>query len=194
MNDRVEGLSGTHGSAEETFDAIVLAGGRATRFGGIDKTAVAVEGVRILDRVLAGVGSADHVIVVGPEVSGGPVAALAAGLSALSAPIVVTLAGDQPWIAPAVPLLVAAVGDSDAAVLVAEGRRHYLAAAWRTSSLRAAIAELDGPVNAAVRTLFEGRSIVEVADSGDWSRDIDSPTDLAARAGIQSPDLGTTNA
>ncbi|BBH17159.1 hypothetical protein Back2_14460 [Nocardioides baekrokdamisoli] len=160
------------------FDAIVLVGGRATRFGGLDKTAIEIDGVRVVDRVLAGVAAAARVIVVGPEVSGGPVAAVASALDSVTSPIVVTLAGDQPWIAPAVPLLVAAVADYDVAVLVADDRRHYLAAAWRTSSLRAAITELDSPVDAAVRSLFEGRSVVDVPDTGGWSRDIDSPADL----------------
>lgn len=160
------------------FDAIVLVGGRATRFGGGDKTAVEIDGVRIVDRVLAGVSSARRVITVGPEVSGGPVAAIASALDSLSSPIVVTLAGDQPWIAPAVPLLVAAIAESDVAVLVADGRRHYLAAAWRTSSLAVAIAALESPVDAAVRSLFAGRAVAEVADTGGWSRDIDSPADL----------------
>lgn len=163
---------------DEEFDAIVLAGGRATRFGGIDKTALEMDGVRILDRVLAAVGSASHVTVVGPDVSGGPVAAIASALPHLDAAIVVTLAGDQPWIGPAVPLLVDGLDDADVAVLVAEGRRHYLAAAWRTSSLTCAVDELDSPVNAPVRALFHGRTVIEVADTGGWSRDVDSPADL----------------
>ena len=162
----------------QAFDAIVLAGGRATRFGGIDKTAVKVDGVRILERVVAAVDTASQVSVVGPEVSGGPVAAIASALPRLGSPVVVTLAGDQPWIAPAVPLLVDALGDADVAVLVADGRHHYLAAAWRTSSLAAAIDELDSPVDAPVRALFTGRTVVEVADMGGWSRDVDSPDDL----------------
>lgn len=160
------------------YDAIVLVGGRATRFGGADKTAVEVDGVRIVDRVLAGVSSASRVAIVGPEVGGGPVAALASALGSLTSPIVVTLAGDQPWIAPAVPLLRGAVGESDVAVLVADGRQHYLAAAWRTSSLKAAIEALDSPEDAAVRTLFVGRSVVEVVDTDGWSRDIDTAADL----------------
>ena len=163
---------------DEKFDAIVLVGGRATRFGGVDKTAIEIDGVRIVDRVLAGVSSARRVTIVGPEVGGGPVAALASALDSLTSPVVVTLAGDQPWIAPAVPLLLDAVAESDVAVLVADGRQHYLAAAWRTSSLTAAIEALDSPEDAAVRTLFVGRSVIEVADTDGWSRDIDSTADL----------------
>src|SRR5581483_8432262 len=169
---------GSSKGPDQEFDAIVLAGGRASRFGGADKTAIEIDGVRILDRVLAAVARAEQVFVVGPEVSGGPVAALASGLARVSSPIVVTLAGDQPWIGPAVRRLLDALGDSDVAVLVADGRRHFLAAAWRTSSLEAAIRELDSPVDQPVRALFERRAVVEVADTGGWSRDIDSPADL----------------
>jgi molybdopterin-guanine dinucleotide biosynthesis protein A len=169
---------GSLNGTDQAFDAIVLAGGRATRFGGLDKTAVEVDGVRILDHVLGSVSSATHVSVVGPEVTGGPVAAIASALPHLAAPIVVTLAGDQPWVGPAVAILINELGGADVAVLVADGRRHYLAAAWRTSSLAAAVDELDSPENAPVRALFEGRSVVEVVDAGGWSRDVDSPEDL----------------
>lgn len=161
-----------------TYAAIVLAGGHSSRFGGIDKTAIEIEGQRIRDRVLAAVSSAARVTLVGPEVSGGPVAALAHGVPAVEEPIVLTLAGDQPWIAPAVPLLVDGVGDADVAVLVAGGQRHYLAAAWRTEALAGAISALESPTDAAVRRLFEGRMVIEVPDTGGWSRDVDSPADL----------------
>ena len=161
-----------------TYDAIVLAGGRSTRMGGGDKTAIPIDGVPMIERVLAGVREAGVCVVVGPEVGGGPVAAIASALPAVTAPLVLTLAGDQPWIAPAVPLLVAAVGAADVAVLVADGRRHYLAAAWRTSALHAAVAALDVTADAAVRALFEGASVIDVLDTDGWSRDIDSPADL----------------
>jgi molybdopterin-guanine dinucleotide biosynthesis protein A len=169
---------GSSKGPDQEFDAIVLAGGAARRMGGVDKTALEIDGVRILDRVVAGLADASTVSIVGPEVSGGPVAAIASALPRLEAPVVVTLAGDQPWIGPAVPLLVDGLADADVAVLAADGRRHYLAAAWRTSSLRAAIDALDSPVNAPVRALLEGRAVIEVPDTGGWSRDVDSPADL----------------
>lgn len=170
------------GSGHEVlaYDAIVLAGGQARRMGGINKLAARIDGIPILDRVLAGVAEAASVLVVGPEVQGGPVAAIASALPSVSAPVVVTLAGDQPWIGPAVHLLVGAleVSEADAAVLTRGGRTHYLAAAWRRSSLASALATLADPNGAAVRTLFDGADVVEVPDEGGWSRDIDSPEDL----------------
>jgi molybdopterin-guanine dinucleotide biosynthesis protein A len=99
-----------------TYDAVVLAGGQATRLGGTAKARLVVDGERLLDRALAASGRAREVVVVGPpeladaltaappneappnEVRhtpvltredppfGGPVAGLAAGLRALPAP------------------------------------------------------------------------------------------------------------
>ncbi|MDC7121706.1 NTP transferase domain-containing protein [Cellulomonas fimi] len=82
-----------------TFDAVVLAGGRARRLGGTDKGAVVVAGQALLDHALAAVAGARAIVVVGPPsvarpgvptvqespAFGGPVAGLAAGLAALSA-------------------------------------------------------------------------------------------------------------
>jgi molybdopterin-guanine dinucleotide biosynthesis protein A len=89
-------------SEQPPWDAIVLAGGRASRLGGIDKTALRFEGTTLLDLALAGVAGARSVVVVGPEHLsdrlphgvellaehprfGGPAAATAAGLRALPA-------------------------------------------------------------------------------------------------------------
>lgn len=87
-------------------DAIVLAGGRASRLGG-DKPNVHVAGRRLLDHVLAATTAARRVVVVGPDdllspgaaepsarlsvtreepPFGGPVAGLAAGLARLAEP------------------------------------------------------------------------------------------------------------
>lgn len=161
-----------------TYAAIVLAGGRSSRMGGGDKTAIPIEGIPMLQRVLDGVRDARSCTVVGPEVGGGPVAAIASALTSVEAPVVLTLAGDQPWIAPAVPVLVEAIGGGDVAVLVSDGRRHHLAAAWRTSALRRALAGLESVENASVRALFDGAAVAEIPDPEGWSRDIDSPEDL----------------
>ena len=77
---------------------MVLAGGRAERLGGADKAALDVDGVSLLERALAAVAAARHVVVVGDErptsrdvtwvreepAYGGPVAATYAGVDALS--------------------------------------------------------------------------------------------------------------
>lgn len=83
------------------FDAIVLAGGRGSRLGGVDKAALELGGERLVARVVAATreAGADRVVVVGPGSAAvpdatlvredppfsGPLPALAAGLDALLA-------------------------------------------------------------------------------------------------------------
>jgi molybdopterin-guanine dinucleotide biosynthesis protein A len=116
------------------------------------------------------------------------VAGLAAGLLEVSAEIVVVLAVDQPWIAGAVaPLRVQlAAADRarpdavDAAVLVdADGRRNYLAAAWRRIALLNALLAIDQLAGASMRSVYASARCVEVSDTAGWGRDIDTPDDLA---------------
>ena len=181
------------------FDAIVLAGGGARRLGGVAKPQVDVGGVTLLDRVVAAVSGAGTVVVVGPHqpVTGavqwareeppgsGPVAGLVAALPFVSAPVVVTLAADLPWIAPAVPLLLDAVPVDGVAVLVdTDGRRNHLAAAWRTSALRDALTSLGEPRGARVGALLRrAPAVVDVRDLDGAGRDCDTWDDVdAARA------------
>ncbi|GAA2720790.1 molybdenum cofactor guanylyltransferase [Cellulomonas aerilata] len=84
-------------SDARTFDAIVLAGGRGSRLGGVSKPEVRVAGRSLLDRALDATAGARHVVVVGPPrlarpgvvavledpPFGGPVAGIDAGLAAL---------------------------------------------------------------------------------------------------------------
>ena len=186
------------------YDAIVLAGGKARRFGGADKPQLTVGGRSLLDRAVAAVGDAGRVVVVGPDQpvhgrvifcreqppGGGPVAAIAAGLPQTGADVIVVLATDLPWIAPAVPLLVAALPSSGAALLVDDsGRANYLAAAWRRSILAAALTTLGDPSGASARALTELVPWVRVADEGGWGRDCDTWDDLAlARSEQEEPD------
>lgn len=188
------------------FDAIVLAGGTARRMQGADKPGLLVGGRSLLDLALEAVAGAQHVIVVGPSrataravnwrredpIGGGPVAALAAAIDAVQVDLVVVLAADLPAIAPAVPALLRALVDPpdatdpdstgpDAACLIdAGGRQNYLAAAWRTTALRTALAGLGNPVGASVRSLYADRAIMDVPDLADWGRDCDTWDDLAA--------------
>ena len=166
------------------YDAIVLAGGRARRLGGAAKPQLTVGGRTLLDTAVTAVASAARIVVVGPEQpvarpvrwcreeppGGGPVAALAAGL---------------PAIAPAVPHLLAAVPGEGAAVLTdAEGRANYLAAAWRRSSLAAALSALGSADGVPMRALYAAAPIVAVPDTGGWGQDCDTWDELArARAG-----------
>ncbi|WP_436839137.1 NTP transferase domain-containing protein [Nonomuraea angiospora] len=96
---------------EPAFDAVILAGGEARRLGGADKPGLTVGGRSLVEHVVTAVADARTTIVVGPErpIPGvvfvredpprsGPVPALSAGLNGVTAPWVVLLAGDLPFI------------------------------------------------------------------------------------------------
>lgn len=183
------------GYGRTVFDAVVLAGGRARRLGGVDKPGLVVGQLSLLDHVLDALRDAGRVVVAGPPrptaravrwcredpVGAGPVAALAAALPLVTAATTVLAAADLPNLRPAVGPLLAAVGDADAAVLVdADGHRNVLAAAWRTAALRDAVDRLPAPGGAPVRALYEGVAAVEVPDPAGWGRDCDTWADLAA--------------
>jgi molybdopterin-guanine dinucleotide biosynthesis protein A len=177
------------------FDAIVLAGGRGRRLGGVDKPGLLVGRLSLLDHVLDAVGQAQRVVVVGPErptgrtvlwcreepAGAGPVAAIAAALPLIDAATTVVAAADLPNLRPAIPPLLSAVGSADAAVLVdPDGHRNVLAAAWRTAALRRAVADLPTLTDVPVRRLYSGVAVSEVPDPAGWGRDCDSWDDLAA--------------
>jgi molybdopterin-guanine dinucleotide biosynthesis protein A len=180
------------------YDAVILAGGTARRLGGVDKPGLVVGGRTLLDRVLAAVDGAARVVVVGPQrptsrpvmwcreeqPGAGPVAALAAGLSQVTAERVLLLAGDLPFLTAAtVQVLVDAIGVGVGALLVDDaGRDQLLLGAWRTAELRAALpAE---PAGVALRAVLEplrpGRVslAVDLGTPAPWF-DCDTDSDLA---------------
>jgi molybdopterin-guanine dinucleotide biosynthesis protein A len=153
----------------EGFDAIILAGGASRRLGGADKAEIRLGGKRLLDRALEAVAGARRVVVVGPRRTapraiewtaerppgGGPAAALGAGLELVTAPVVVVLAVDLPFLeAPRIAELVAAAHGRDGAVLTDRaGAPQYLAAAYGSAALRAATAAMDSLVGVPIRSL-----------------------------------------
>jgi len=124
------------------FDAIILAGGRSSRLGGVPKSGLIYDGATLLERSLRAAGTAACIVVVGPDPGdlpegvltcredppfAGPAAAIAAGLAALAAhqaggdqaaapsPFTLVLACDMPRSAEAVRALAAALGEPLAA-------------------------------------------------------------------------------
>jgi molybdopterin-guanine dinucleotide biosynthesis protein A len=174
----------------ERYDAIVLAGGSATRMGSKDKSALNVDGVALLDRVLAAVAGAGTVVVVGdprPTVrdviwtredpaGSGPAAAAGAGLDLITAPVVVLLAADLPFFtAAATQRLVAATGKTGAVLTDGTGREQWLAGAWRADVLRSADLPPGGSLKAALAPLRP----THVPADGHEVLDCDTPEDLA---------------
>ncbi|PBC52739.1 molybdenum cofactor biosynthesis protein [Rhodococcus sp. ACS1] len=153
--------------------AIVLAGGRATRMGGVDKPAVVVGGRRMLDTALDAVDDCERIVVVGPRRAdldstvlqtqetppgAGPVAGVAAGLAVLDADPadrVILLASDLPFAEPAMAeALAAAVQDADTVFAVDEsGRLQFLLSAWRVGALTDRLRALGSAVNQPMKAL-----------------------------------------
>lgn len=189
------------------YDALVVAGGSSRRLAGADKLGLELGGRSLLEHVLAAVGHADRIVVVGPRrdvahdvvwcqedpVGGGPVAALAAGIGHVRAEVVVVLAGDLPLVAGALRPLVdclAATPGADAAVLVdTAGRRNHLAAAWRAAALRDALQDLGNPADAAARRPYDAAQVVEVLDACGWGRDCDTWADYRTLAAGATEEL-----
>ncbi|TFD92699.1 molybdopterin-guanine dinucleotide biosynthesis protein [Cryobacterium lactosi] len=138
-------------AAGPRWSAIIVAGGRATRLGGIDKTALVWQGHSLLDGVVAAASGAARICVVGSDADlggdllraverprwGGPAAAIVAGLEAVAGDAdtdwVLVLAGDLVHADAAVTLLLAELDRINASEMTAT-----------TSSAPAADRPIDG--------------------------------------------------
>ncbi|SDB98886.1 Molybdopterin-guanine dinucleotide biosynthesis protein A [Raineyella antarctica] len=201
-----------------TYDAIILAGGRARRLEGACKPEVILAGRRLLDHTLDSTTGARHRVVVGPAAlevpatvlqtqetpaHGGPVAGIEAGLQALSGttgprsvgdgtPILV-LACDMPFIASALPRLLAHLDGVDGTHLVDhECHPQWLAALYRPDALQRGLDTLaadGGTRNASVRRLVAGLAMTAVATSGPECSDVDTWADHAHLETVVPPTL-----
>jgi molybdopterin-guanine dinucleotide biosynthesis protein A len=195
-----------------TCGAILLAGGRATRVGGAQKTLFEVGGETLLARAVRAVrdAGADPVVVAAPVLDdaldvawvreepayGGPAAAIVAALdrSQLWRPEpewVLVLACDLPRVDAAVALLRDAVAlvpaDTDGVCLGdASSRPQWLTGVYRTRALRAASRALpDRGRDAAVRALIDDLAVAVLAAPDDVTSDVDTWEDLErARAAV----------
>jgi molybdopterin-guanine dinucleotide biosynthesis protein A len=174
--------------------ALVLCGGDSRRLG-VDKTKELFGGTSVLDRLLDGLPTPWPVVAVGPERpanrevrwtreipnGGGPVAAVVAGLRLVRSDVVVLVAGDMPFAAPAAVRLVAALNDdpTTGAVVARDpgGRTNPLLAAYRTEALRAALPL--PPAGQPARSLLAvAHTTLEVPEED--ALDVDTPEALEA--------------
>jgi molybdopterin-guanine dinucleotide biosynthesis protein A len=93
-----------------SVSALILAGGKATRLGGIAKHELVIEGRSIFERQVAvlaprvveilvsGAEIAGYRSVVDPVVNAGPLAGIAAGLAAVRSEWMIVVAGDMPYL------------------------------------------------------------------------------------------------
>jgi molybdopterin-guanine dinucleotide biosynthesis protein A len=189
------------------WSAVVLAGGRARRLGGVDKPALVVGERSLLDTVLLACEGAAGIVVVGPPrptvvdvrwtredpPHGGPLAALAAGLHAMPEPVEATavLAADLPGLRTGTLRRLldtlaeerAGSGWVDGALLVdSAGRPQWLAGVWRTTALRTGLAGIGDPSGQPLRALLGGLPSARLAAIGHEALDIDTHTDLEAHS------------
>ncbi|MFF9034209.1 NTP transferase domain-containing protein [Streptomyces sp. NPDC014892] len=187
----------------EVFDAVVLAGGAARRLGGTDKPAVRVGGRALLDRVLSAcAGAGTTVVVADPRPTarpvlwtreeppgGGPLAALGAGLRHTTAPYVVVLSADLPFldegtVSRLLDALMADEGTADGVLVTdPDGRDQPLVAAYRAEPLRRELvrlaAEHDGLTGLPLRRLTAALRLTRITDPL-ASFDCDTWDDIAA--------------
>ena len=189
------------------FDAIILAGGRGSRLGGVEKAGIVLAGDRLIDRAVTAAvqAGAVRVIVVGPEHQApgathtvredppfsGPLPAIIAGLTRVHAEHVMLLACDIVNPGPVCELLARhrpQNRESTGVVLRdVDGYPQWLASMHRTRTLRAAAAEIEDASDERLRRIFSYSKLEFVRASPRLTRDIDTPDDLQwARSGIHS--------
>jgi molybdopterin-guanine dinucleotide biosynthesis protein A len=179
------------------YDAILLAGGRASRLGGMNKPEMELGGRRLIDRSVAAAAGAHRVVAVGavsvPDsvlltcedpAFGGPVAGLRAGIRSLQesgrlAPWLVVLACDLPDVEAAVlQLLAVAPGEHDGLYLTdAAGRPQWLLGCYRSSALLAALSDA-GPDVTSVHRLLGGLTLLGIPSGAAVVDDVDTPDDV----------------
>ncbi len=192
------------GMALDAVTVLVVAGGRASRFGS-DKLAAPLRGTPLLEHLLGTLPDDWPIVVVGArrpvprEVSwtreqppgGGPLAGIAAGLTTVSTPLVAVVAGDMPHAAPALVELVHLLrtAPADVAGAVATDREDVpnpLLAAYRVAAVRAALP--DDPRGVPARSLL-GLPHSTLSVPGVAALDVDTRADLAElEAGGPGPD------
>jgi molybdopterin-guanine dinucleotide biosynthesis protein A len=143
-----------------TLSAAILAGGRARRLGGLDKSALMIDGRSILERELAAVRAlttdicivandpspyAQIGVTIRPDLvpGAGTLGGLYTAVASASTPLVLVLACDMPFLTPAFLVhLVSVTGEADVVIPHDRAGRHVLCgvfAARVASSLRAAV-------------------------------------------------------
>lgn len=193
--------------------AIVLAGGASRRMG-TDKRFALIDGEPLLQRVLRMLPpTPDILVVIDPtrplpptfldarvrpipdiRTGAGPLAGLEAGLSAARGDTALVVAGDMPWLEPAVVELLAdrlaSEPGHDLACLVLDGRREPLPMACRRLPTLARATQLLDAGERRLRAILEDSRVVAIDESawrtadpaGHSLQDIDTPADLI-RAG-----------
>ena len=196
------------------LDAVILAGGRATRLGGADKPGLIVGDQSMLATVVMACqdAGADRIIVVGPEYApvparfvreepagAGPFAALRRGLAELSGAgepdgrdLVAVLAADLPFLRAAHlhTLLTAAEGRAGAVLIDQEGQPQWLAGCWHRAPLARAVAGYDGRSLRGLMTPLDPAYVLIDPGPGEPPPWLDCDTDADLRQARAWPGAG----
>ncbi len=181
-----------------TVTAVVLCGGQSRRLGR-DKTAEALGDTTVLDHLLDALPQAWLVVVVGATrpttrpvtwaredpPGGGPLAATAAGLALATGDLIVVIAGDMPFAAPAASRLVSALvtaieNDAGLDAVTAsdgDGRPNPLLTAYRTEVVRHALPS--DPAGRPARWLLDRVRAGTLAVDAHEALDVDTAEALA---------------
>jgi molybdopterin-guanine dinucleotide biosynthesis protein A len=187
------------------FDAVVLAGGRSSRLGGVPKQALVYDGATLLKRTLDAAAGAQTVVVVGPDPGplpagvitcreeppfAGPASAIGAGLAALRETAgprpacTLLLACDMPNVGQAIDALRGAVGPGDGVMaLSVDGRRQPLAGFYSTAALERSVRDLNARgalMNGSVSALLATLDVQLVTVPAGSTDDVDTWDDAAA--------------
>ena len=179
-----------------SLDAIILAGGRASRLGGVAKPLLEVGGRPLLTLAVDAAADAGalRIVVAAPPLRddprvrwvredppfGGPVAGIVAALPHTDATWVLVLPADLPRARDAVARLRAAQPGPDGVRMVdAGGRAQPLTAIYRAQALRAAASALPhGGRDLPVRALVADLRVRDVQDADESALDVDTWQDL----------------
>lgn len=196
------------------YSALVLAGGRSSRLGGVPKALLSNGERTLLDGVLVACTGAEHRVVVGPAelalpagvlqtreepVFSGPAAGISAGLAALAAAQpdvsalthhwVLVLSCDLPRAQAAVPLLVQAAASAPEETTgywaVSEGITQPLLGIYRAAALAPAFA--GDTANASVRRFLSPLEPAELELPAGLTADVDTWEAARAAGYTQAP-------
>jgi molybdopterin-guanine dinucleotide biosynthesis protein A len=202
---------------DRTIAAVILAGGRGERLGGVVKAELRVGGVRLLDRVVARLSACRPIVVAhGPHDPGamalprgvlpvadlpgdyaGPLAGFAAAVAALGdAELLVCAAVDAPFLpVDYVEKLIAGLGEAPAAIGCYRGQPYPTNSIWRLDRFRDLPARvLAGTAPRSLKSLAAaaGGVMIEWPDGDDDPfANVNTPEDLAlAEARAAGPVTG----
>jgi molybdopterin-guanine dinucleotide biosynthesis protein A len=172
-------------------DAIIVAGGKASRLGGIDKCMLPLGPERVTLLETAMDHFAGQVVVAGAQreigrevlwvadenADGGPAAGVWAGLGEINAPFVFLLAGDQLVDHSVLARLVAQANADGAWAIDSDSISNPLCSYVRVSVLRDLLADTHGQ-NQSLSKLLRTLELAQVSVSGDEVRDFDTWTEI----------------